>query len=254
MTGPRYLIRMDDACDTMDHGKWAAVERVLDRHAVKPIVAVVPENHDPALAVGERDERFWDRVRSWADKGWIVGMHGCTHLMHATATPLLVPFYQRSEFAGLTLDEQRVRIRTAWSVFLAHGVTPRVWVAPAHSFDVLTLEALRSETSIRIVSDGIALNTYSEHGFQWIPQQLFGSFAVRPPGLWTLCLHPNTMSEGDIAALDKALSGGFGERMTRFDAVRLSQRPKGPIGRIYHRYFWWRWRNRSDKSASGRRH
>ncbi len=249
MTGARYLIRMDDACDTMGHAKWTAVERVLDRHSVKPIVAVVPDNHDPALVVGERDETFWDRVRAWVTKGWTVGMHGCTHVMHPTQSPLLVPFYQRSEFAGLALDEQRARIRAGWSLFVARGITPKVWVAPAHGFDVLTLEALRSETTIRVVSDGIACNTHSEYGFQWIPQQLFGHFAIRPPGLWTVCLHPNGMSEGDIGALDKALSGGFGARMTHFESVRCSLRSKGPIGRLYHRYFWWRWRTRHGAAA-----
>jgi hypothetical protein len=250
----RYLVRLDDACATMDHRRWAALEQVLDRHGVKPIVAVVPDNRDPALAVAERDERFWDKVRLWVAKGWILAMHGGTHVMQPTSAELLVPFYQRSEFAGRTLEDQSARIRSAWALFLEQGVTPRVWVAPAHSFDALTLQALRAETSIEVVSDGIAFDTYSELGFRWIPQQLW-SFSKRPFGVWTICLHPNQMSTDDHEALDRTLSSGFGRRIARFDTVRLSPNAKGLLGRLYHQYFWWRWRNRpKDPAINPREH
>ena len=239
--GARYLLRLDDACDTMDHAKWAAVEQVLDRHSVRPIVAVVPDNHDPVLAVCERDEMFWGKVRSWAAKGWSVAMHGYTHVMPPTEGALLVPFYRRSEFAGRSLDEQALMIRAAWELFLAQGISPGVWVAPAHSFDILTLEAIRKETSIRIVSDGIACDSYYEHGFHWIPQQLW-NLASRPLGLWTVCLHPNGMSESDIEALDQALTNRFSHKIVQVGDVRLSMRKKGLLGQLYHEYFWWRWR------------
>ena len=135
-------------------------------------------------------------------------MHGYTHLMHATQEPPLLPFYRRSEFAGLTLEEQGAKIRASWLRFVANGVEPEVWVAPAHSFDLLTLQALRRETPIRMISDGVAWDTYHEHDFNWIPQQLW-SLAERPSGLWTVCLHPNTMDHAAVAALDSARWAGF---------------------------------------------
>ena len=239
----RYLIRLDDACDTMDHVRWASLENVLDRYSVKPIVAVVPDNRDPSLAVSARDASFWDKVRAWAAKGWTIAMHGHTHAMAPTDSPLLVPFYQRSEFAGLTLEQQSRKIRAAWELFAANSVVPTVWVAPAHSFDAVTLEALRNETPIRVVSDGIAFNTYCEHGFQWIPQQLWG-LAPHSWGLWTVCLHPNGMSAAQIAALEGALAGPFRQSMIGVRDVALPVRRKGLAGRLYHEYFWWRWRNR----------
>lgn len=244
----RYLIRLDDACDTMDHERWAAVEEVLDRHAVCPIVAIVPDNRDPALILGKRDETFWHRVRGWAAKGWTLAMHGHTHVMRPTNSKLLVPFYQRSEFAGLTLEQQRVKIGAAWERFVANGVAPSVWVAPAHSFDAVTLEALRRETPIRIICDGIACDTFWERDFHWIPQQLWG-LARRPPGLWTVCLHPNGMSAEQIASLDHSLAERFGSKITRFSNISLPQRPKGLSGRVYHEYFWWRWRTRHGTAA-----
>jgi predicted deacetylase len=237
----RYLIRLDDACDTMDRRRWERVEQVLDAHGVKPIVAVIPDNRDSALMLEPRDTAFWTRVRGWASKDWTVAMHGCTHLMHPTRHELLLPFYQRSEFAGLTLEVQRAKIRTAWQLFLTQEVEPRLWVAPAHSFDLLTLEAVRRETPIRIVSDGIAWDTYQEHGFDWIPQQLW-RLAARPSGTWTVCLHPNRMDDAAIASLDRTLGVNFRGRVIRVSEVKLRQGGKTLPSRLYHRYFWWRWR------------
>ena len=66
----RYLVRLDDASHHMDRARWGRIERVLDAHAVKPIVAVVPDNQDPKLTVEPSDPSFWERVRRWATKGW----------------------------------------------------------------------------------------------------------------------------------------------------------------------------------------
>lgn len=242
----RYLVRLDDASHHMDRARWGRIERVLDAHAVKPIVAVVPDNQDPKLTVEPSDPSFWEQVRRWATKSWSIAMHGYTHLMHPTQAKLILPFYRRSEFAGLTLDEQAARIRASWRLFLAQGVEPRVWVAPAHSFDVLTLEALRRETAIRIVSDGIAWNAYSEHDFHWLPQQLW-NFSERASGLWTVCLHPNTMDDSAITALDQALQGRYHGRVIGVDDVRLPQHGKTTLDRLYNAYFWWR-RGRTSMS------
>lgn len=237
----RYLIRLDDACSTMDRRKWRLLEEVLDRHQVRPIVAVVPDNRDPALAFDVSDDLFWERVRAWQAKGWTVAMHGHTHVMHLTEEPRLVPFYNRSEFAGLDLESQRAKIRAAWKKFLAERVTPQIWVGPAHSFDLLTLRALREETTIRVVSDGIAFDTYFEHDFHWIPQQLW-RMARRKTGLWTVCLHPNEMDESAIAALDEALGAEFRGRIIASTDVRLRRGRRSISGWLYHRYFWRRWR------------
>jgi predicted deacetylase len=238
----RYLIRLDDACDTMCRRNWDLVEQVLDAHGVKPIVAVIPDNRDPSLMFESRNAAFWGRVRAWARKDWSVALHGYTHVMHPTGVKLVLPFYRRSEFAGLALEAQSEKIRAAWGLCVAEGVEPTIWVAPAHSFDLLTLQAVRRETSIRVISDGIAWDTYYEHDFHWIPQQLW-SLAERRSGLWTVCLHPNTMTDAAIAALDASLGGEFQGRMTCVKNVKLQKRKKTALSSLYHMYFWWRWKN-----------
>jgi hypothetical protein len=201
----------------------------------------VPDNQDPKLRCEERDPAFWDKVRAWAGKGWTVAMHGHTHVMHPTESELVLPYYKRSEFAQLTLAAQSEKMRIAWKMFLAQGIEPSIWVAPAHSFDLLTLEAVRKETSIRIISDGIAWNTYFDHGFYWIPQQLW-SLTERSSGLWTVCLHPNSMDESAINALDAALGGRYRGRLTNVNNIALRRRKKGALGWLYDKYFWWQWR------------
>jgi predicted deacetylase len=236
----RYLVRLDDACHTMAAARWQRVEQILDAHGVQPIVAVIPDNRDAKLAFDPPAAEFWRHVRAWATKGWTIGLHGHTHVMHEIPRPPLLPFYRRSEFAGLNLQEQSDKLRASWQRFLANGVEPQVWVAPAHSFDLGTLQALRSATPIRVISDGLACDTFREHDFDWIPQQLW-SFVERRSGLWTVCLHPNTMNEVALAALDRSLDR-FGDRLTRFQDVAVHQRAKTAVDRLYSAYFWWRWR------------
>jgi predicted deacetylase len=242
----RYLIRLDDACETMSSHKWQLIERVLNQHAIKPIVAVVPDNQDTGLMYDARDPTFWGKVRDWAAKGWTVAMHGYRHVMHPTDAKLLLPYYSRSEFAGLSPEDQASKIRSAWKLFLAEGVVPQIWVAPAHSFDLVTLGAVHAETSIRVVSDGIAWNSFQEQGFHWIPQQLW-RLAERKWGLWTVCLHPNQMTEESIAALGETIGDSFRGRIREFKDIRLRNCGKSLAERLYHEYFWWRWRRAAKR-------
>lgn len=236
-----YLLRMDDACHTMNRHKWQIFEDLFDDFGIKPLVAVVPDNHDSELVCAEPDLMFWDKVRSWQDKGWTIAMHGYQHLMHHTESKMVLPFYKRSEFTGLPYEEQAEKIRQSWYLFTAHGIEPTVWIAPAHCFDWLTLKAIQAETSIRIVSDGIARNQYYEAGFYWIPQQLW-SLTEKNDGLWTVCLHPNTMTDQHIASLRQAIEGAFSDRIIAMTDIGLQQRQKSPADRLEDFNFWQRHR------------
>ncbi len=237
----KYLLRMDDACSTMDARKWTMFEGLFDGLGIKPLVAVVPDNCDPELRCTPPDASFWNKVRAWQAKGWTVAMHGYQHCMHPTRNKLVLPFYQRSEFAGLSYDLQAEKIRKSWGLFTENGVEPTAWIAPAHCFDRLTLEAIRNETPIKIVSDGIARNQYFEDGFFWLPQQLW-SLTEKSSGLWTVCLHPNTMTEEQFTAFRTALEGRYISRVTSVDELVLHKRSKSLADRAYGVYFWQRHR------------
>src|SRR5262245_38354882 len=76
MTESRYLIRFDDICSTMNWLVWDAIESQLIRYAVRPILAVVPDNRDPNLIVDPPRSDFWERVRRWQSRGYTIALHG----------------------------------------------------------------------------------------------------------------------------------------------------------------------------------
>jgi predicted deacetylase len=225
-----YLLRLDDACPTLDPGKWEAVERILSLRGIRPIVAIVPANEDPALVRSAADPSFWQRARIWARTGWVIALHGHSHSLRPSRGGL-VPVQGRSEFVDLPLDEQRRRIREGAKVFETNGLTAEAWVAPAHGFDVMTLQALRLDSEIRLISDGFARRAYRREGFVWLPQQLWRP-RVMKKGLWTICLHPNEMEESTIRALDDFLAVHTGAFPDPRDAAAGAV-PYGPSDAVF---------------------
>lgn len=218
----RYLIRFDDICPTMDWDAWEQIERILILRDVKPILAVVPDNQDPKLDVGSRNEEFWARVRAWQARGWTIGWHGYQHTYDSDDSGLvgINPF---SEFAGHEVELQRARLSAAYGIFTAHHVRPDLWVAPAHSFDRSTVEVLGS-FGIRLISDGFYSRAISQFGAIWIPQQLW-SFRWMPYGLWTVCYHINGWGRSDIEGFERELAT-YARRLTSVPEVRALSYPE----------------------------
>ncbi|MER3472567.1 MAG: hypothetical protein C4335_00740 [Armatimonadota bacterium] len=194
----RYLVRFDDICPTANWTIWKQVEQVLERHRVKPILAVVPDNRDPKLQVEPARPDFWEWLRAKQDEGWAIGLHGYQHL-YATDRPGLLGVNRRSEFAGLPPDVQREKLQKALEIFRHHQVRPDVFVAPAHSFDTHTLAVLR-DLGIRVISDGFWLAPRRWRDMIWVPQQMW-QFRRMPFGVWTICYHHNRFSQRDIERL-----------------------------------------------------
>jgi predicted deacetylase len=191
-----YLVRFDDLCPSMNWLVWRQVEETLQETGVKPILAVVPDNRDANLNIERPDPRFWVHVREWQSRGWTIGLHGYQH-RYVTKDPGIMGRNRYSEFAGLPRDVQAKKLRTAVAIFQAEGVTPEVWIAPAHSFDAATLVAL-AECGIRRISDGYSVLPHTDAaGMTWVPQQL-GEFRWMPAGVWTVCMHHNRWNEAGI--------------------------------------------------------
>lgn len=243
--GATYLVRLDDACPTMSRERWIAVENLLDRHGIRPIVAVVPENRDRGLEIDSPDGSFWDKARTWRDKGWQIALHGCTH-EYTTNCPGLVPINRQSEFAGVASEVQRRKLRRGREIFERQSLPVSLWVAPSHSFDEVTLFALQEETPIRVISDGLALWPFTAKGFTWIPQQLWGPRKMHG-GVWTICLHPNTISDSLLSRLEDHMSvSAEGYRKSVEDLVRqYAGRKASWADKTFHCWFMLRrrWRD-----------
>lgn len=199
-----YIIRLDDASEYMDLAKWIRMEELLDKYRIKPIFGIIPKNGDESLiSKYEQNTSFWNLMQSWIDKGWIPAMHGYEH-RYVTEEGGINPVNKRSEFAGLPYKEQAAKIRKGYQILVEHGIMPDIFFAPSHTFDDNTLEAIRSETPIRIISDTIAWDVYKEDDFWFIPQQS-GSVRKLPFKTITFCYHPNTMGDKAFEQLEKFL-------------------------------------------------
>ncbi len=195
----KYIIRFDDICPTMNWDIWEKIEKILIEQEIDPILAVVPDNKDKSLMIGEAHLGFWDTVRSWQARGWTIGVHGYQHI-YVTDRAGLVGINNRSEFAGLDEHEQESKLNNALALFQQEEITPEVWIAPGHSFDTITLRLLK-KLKIGVVSDGFYLSPNTDSlGIIHVPQQLWRLRRL-PFGLWTVCYHHNGWTSSDVDRL-----------------------------------------------------
>jgi len=205
-----YLIRLDDASEYMDTIKWDKIESLLDRYNMKPIVGIIPNNQDEDLAGKyKKDLIFWNKAKTWQAKEWELALHGYSHV-YSSNSGGINPVNHRSEFAGISLEEQKVKISYSIKILKNHEVDAKIFFAPAHTFDLNTLEALKSESDIRIISDTIANDIYKEGEFYFIPQQS-GHVQRLPFKVTTFCYHPNNMREEDFRILEDFINKNRGK-------------------------------------------
>jgi predicted deacetylase len=231
----KYIIRLDDACPTMNKKNWDRMEKLLDKHTIKPMVAIIPDNQDKKLMVDTYDNDFWSKSRRWQDKNWEIALHGYEH-KYVTKGSSIVPINNYSEFSGLSLEKQKEKIKEGISIFKEEALSCRLWIAPAHSFDENTIKALKSESDISIISDGIAFDSYWEHDIHWVPQQLWRARKM-PFGTWTICFHPDMMSENDFKKLEIFLEKND-TNIIAMDELVLKKRKKNIFEKLFEKVYW----------------
>lgn len=200
----KYILRLDDAAERMDIAKWNRVEILLDKYNIKPLVGVIPNCQDPMMKEYPIDSSFWNKVNEWKNKGWIIALHGYNHV-YCTNKGGINPVNNRSEFAGVPLEQQKEKVREGVKIFCKNGHNPQVFFAPSHTFDENTIKALKEESNIRIISDTVANKSYQQYGMTFVPQQS-GQVRKLPFHLVTFCYHPNIMTEQDFFLLERFLT------------------------------------------------
>lgn len=217
----KYILRLDDACEKMDIGKWDKMEQLLDNYGVKPLVGVIPHCEDPMMGDYRVDSNFWSKVANWISKDWSIAMHGYNHV-YSTDCGGINPINKRSEFAGEPLEVQKEKIRKGISIMREHGINPKIFFAPSHTFDRNTLVALKAESDINIISDTIANDVYYQDGFQFVPQQS-GRVRKLPFKVVTFCYHPNMMKTADFVYLEQFLEKNAA-LFTKFELILNGRR------------------------------
>lgn len=229
----KYIIRLDDACPTMDVYRWSRCEEILNKYEIKPVVAVIPSNIDSNLIINEVDEKFWEKVNEWQLKGWQIALHGFDHGYISECSGIL-SINKTSEFAGVDINIQRKKIRDGLDIFSSNGIKTNIWIAPSHTFDDNTLDVLKTESNINIISDSFAYYPYYKSGFLWIPQQLWKP-KNKMFGVWTICLHPNMMTDSEFFQLQEFCKENKENFIDNIDylVVKYAKREFGVFDKLY---------------------
>jgi predicted deacetylase len=230
-TTAQFLLRLDDLCPTVRRDNWLRMRSLLNNFGIHPLLAVVPDNQDPELVCSPADTGFWEQMRQMESDGATVALHGYRHLCRSRGKSL-IRLHAESEFAGVPVETQRSWIHEGMRILRSHGLNPQIFVAPRHGFDRQTLIALRDE-GVSYLSDGFARIASLRGGITWIPQQLW-SPVEKSKGLWTICLHSNTMRESHFAELGHFLSQHH-DQFTSFKYVQdhYKTAPLPPSERVY---------------------
>lgn len=218
-----YLIRLDDASEYMDVEKWERIEKLLNKKKIIPLVGIIPKCEDAEfLKRFSFDKGFWTKAYNWQKNNWIIGLHGYTHV-YETENAGINPIHKRSEFAGLDIEKQKEKISSGYRILNKHSIDSKIFFAPSHTFDINTLEALKTETPIRIISDTFANNVYYKNDFYFLPQQS-GKCRRLPFKFTTIALHPNNMQEHDFITLEKFIIKNERHCVKHFNDIPLIKR------------------------------
>lgn len=216
----KYLLRLDDACDTMDKDKWERVEKILDKNNILPLVALIPNNNDNNMIKQIKISNFEDIIERWNKKGWRIGQHGYDHC-YVNNCGGINPVNFRSEFAGLSLEKQLEKVQLGKKMlFEKYNLESDIFIAPSHTFDENTITALKKSDIFKI-SDGKFLYPCKYKDVVFIPQQVGDFRKILFPGIWTFCYHPNEMQESDFIKFEKFLEKNK-DRFITFNDIDLT--------------------------------
>ena len=194
----QVTIRLDDITPDMDWGKFRYFESVLDELNIRPIIGVVPNCEDETLHFEEANPDFWDEVRRLKEKGWIIAQHGYNHV-YTTKKGGLFPLNHFSEYAGVDFDTQNAKIRRGRSILQAEFVDTDIFMAPGHTFDKKTIEALK-DNRFAAITDGFGRKPYKRRGIIYYPiaERRSEVFSDKRDGRTTLIYHLNMMTYEEL--------------------------------------------------------
>ncbi len=195
----KIAVRLDDITPDMDWERFQTFKTLLDKYGIKPLIGIVPDNRDDNLK-GTEDithPEFWSYVKQLQKDGWAIAMHGYRHT-YSTKKGGLFPLNNFSEFAGIPYVQQVEMITTGKKILSEKGIITDLFMAPAHSYDVNTLKALK-EAGFRGLTDGFGDKPYSWKGLIFYPISFrLKKTLEQKDGFSTLVVHTGTISDVDM--------------------------------------------------------
>ena len=196
------LIRIDDIAENMNWDFMQKSELLFEKYRIKPVLGVIPNNKDNSLLSYPKKNNFWEKVRSWHDKGWEITMHGSTHVYDMDSKNNdYFGYGGMSEFCGHPLEVQTTKMKEGLKKFNEEKIKIRSFFAPNHTYDENTFIALK-KCGINEVIDGYGLMPYIQYDIKFIPQ-LFYKFFIVPIGIQTTQIHLNYWDQKDFDDFEK---------------------------------------------------
>ncbi|MBQ9613735.1 MAG: DUF2334 domain-containing protein [Lachnospiraceae bacterium] len=246
----KIAIRLDDITPGMDWKKFERFRELLDSYDVQPLIGVVPDCRDPKLDIDPPREDFWEYIHALEDSGWVIAMHGCHHL-YTTSEGGLFPLNRKSEFAGLSYEEQLALLRHGREIFTAKGIRTDLFMAPSHSYDLNTLRALK-ETGFHRITDGFGSSPYQWEGMIFYPISFDKNRAVRmeksdparatgmhraspayaPDAAVTIVTHTNVMSDGEFGFFERLLKNNTENVISYREMLKMPAKPASRADRL----------------------
>ena len=190
----KFLIRLDDACPNMNEKNWIRMEQLLNKYNIKPIVGVIPNYEGDLFDEFKPIDDFWEKYPlKWQKNGWIIAQHGLHHNLNDIV---------RTEFRGKSYDEQKKILIDGNSILKSHGIIPKCFFAPAHTFDDNTVDACADLQYFDFISDGYAYFPYRYRNVLFFPSVFDTPHVISKKGIFTFVFHPNYTSDMSFERLE----------------------------------------------------
>ena len=201
----KIAIRMDDITADMNWDNFLALKAVFDKYHCRPLIGVVPDNQDENLRVAAPREDFWEYLKELEKDGWVIAQHGCKH-QYTTKKGGLFPLNRFSEYAGVSLEEQKRLISHGKKKLEEKGITTDIFMPPGHTFDKNTLKALK-DCGFSFLTDGFGKKPYCREGLTFLPVSARKKGCLRDKkGYTTLVIHANAMKPSEILWYERMLA------------------------------------------------
>lgn len=227
----KIAVRLDDITPDMDWEKFRRLETLLDKYHIAPLLGIVPDNQDENLMRNPVMLDFDKQIKEWEAKGWVLAMHGWKHI-YTTKKGGLFPLNNFSEFAGVSKEKQKEMIVDGIEKLQKQGVKTNIFMAPAHSFDKVTLEVLK-EAEFQYITDGFGVNPYEWRGLTFLPIAFQKNKDIeKDSGYTTLVFHTNTMNEQDFLNFERVLEKHKEDFISYEEYLKVPAVKQTLVGRI----------------------
>lgn len=227
----KIAVRLDDITKDMDWPKFLAFKSILDQHNIKPLIGVVPFNMDTNLQGSEegRPSDYWEYIKKLKEDGWEIALHGYNHV-YTTSKGGCFPLNNFSEYAGVEYDKQLKMLIDGKKELSDHGIETNIFMAPGHSFDKITLKALK-EAGFNALTDGFGKNPYIRGGLVFYPISfLWKKTMEMKDGYSTLVVHTATIN--DISVYEKYFNNPNIEWINYSDYLSVTAQNRNILGVI----------------------